>query len=155
MDSAFMNQAIELANSCIDKISGGPFGAVVVKDNKVVGVGSNQVTSHNDPTGHAEITAIRDACQQLNTFDLHGCEIYTSCEPCPMCLGAILWARIDTIYYAANRADAARIGFDDKVFYDEICKPMAERSIPMIECNRDEALTVFNAWDRKEDKVEY
>lgn len=155
MENKFMQMAIDLAHKCIGEIAGGPFGAVIVKNNHVVGKGSNQVTSHNDPTGHAEITAIRNACHNLETFSLDGCEIYTSCEPCPMCLGAILWARIDKVYYAANRSDAAKIGFDDHLFYEEICKPLHERSLPMIEMDREAAIEAFNAWDHKEDKVEY
>lgn len=154
-NQTFMSKAIELANQCIDQANGGPFGAVIVRNGQIVGQGSNCVTSHNDPTAHAEISAIRDACKNLKTFSLDGCDIYTSCEPCPMCLGAIYWARINTIFYAANRNDAAKIGFDDQFFYDELVKPIDERSIPMHVIDRESALAVFNAWENKLDKIHY
>lgn len=155
MNELFMNQAIELASKCMNHATGGPFGAVIVRNDQVVGVGSNGVTTHNDPTAHAEISAIRDACTKLNTFSLDGCEIYTSCEPCPMCLGAIYWSRISRIFYGANRIDAAKIGFDDQFFYDELAKPTEQRQIAMIELARESAVQVFNDWERKQDKVHY
>ena len=139
----------------MDNNEGGPFGAVVVKDGKIIGRGNNRVTSSNDPTAHAEVTAIRNACTHLETFDLNGCEIYTSCEPCPMCLAAIYWARIDTIYYANTKKDAAEIDFDDAFFYEELDKPIEDRSIPMKQMLREEAITVFRDWSDKEDKTPY
>lgn len=151
----YMEKAIELAAECIHKATGGPFGAVIVRNDQIVGIGSNQVTSHNDPTAHAEVTAIRHACAQLQTFSLDGCAIYTSCEPCPMCLGAIYWSRIEKIFYAANRYDAAKIGFDDQFFYDELAKAPHERQVPMIELGRDSAVRVFDAWEAKQDKIHY
>lgn len=155
MDNRYMQKAITLAKSCMGRVDGGPFGAVIVKNNEIVGTGSNGVTTFNDPTAHAEISAIRNACSNLQTHDLSGCEIYTSCEPCPMCLGAIYWARINKIFYGANRQDAAKIGFDDQFFYDEISKPIEQRVIPMTECDRAEAIAVFDAWEQKDDKVMY
>lgn len=155
MNDRYMQKAISLSASCMDRVDGGPFGAVIVKSGKIVGSGSNGVTTIHDPTAHAEISAIRDACNNLQSHDLSGCEIYTSCEPCPMCLGAIYWARIEKIYYGANRQDAAKIGFDDQFFYDEMSKPIDQRSIPMTECSRPEAVKVFDAWEQKNDKVMY
>ena len=137
------------------KGAGGPFGAVVVKDGKIIGRGWNQVTSGNDPTAHAEVVAIREACKSLSTFSLQGAEIYTSCEPCPMCLAAIYWARLSKIYYSNNRTDAADINFDDDFLYREISLAIEHRSIPMQQLLRDEALTVFNEWAAKDDKVKY
>jgi tRNA(Arg) A34 adenosine deaminase TadA len=128
---------------------------VIVKDGVVVGEGNNRVTSSNDPTAHAEIVAIREACKRLNTFQLEGCEIYTSCEPCPMCLGAIYWARPDQIFYANTRADAAAIGFDDSMIYDEIANNPDTRRIPMIQLSYDAAREVFEEWKNKTDKTEY
>lgn len=151
----FMHRAIELSNIAIQSGKGGPFGCVVVKDGKIVGEGYNQVTSTNDPTAHAEVVAIRNACNNLNTFQLDGCEVYTSCEPCPMCLGAIYWARPSKIYYANTREDAARIGFDDSFIYDEIPLDMNSRKIPMIALGRNDAKVVFDEWKNKEDKIEY
>ena len=155
MKKEFMRAAIAESKRGMDNNEGGPFGAVIVKDGKIIGRGNNRVTSDNDPTAHAEVTAIRDACSQLEHFDLNGCEIYTSCEPCPMCLAAIYWSRIDTIYYANTKKDAADINFDDAFFYDELDKPIDERSIPMRQMMRDEAISVFQAWANKEDKIPY
>ena len=153
--SAFMRRAIELSRSHMEAGEGGPFGAVVVKDGVVVAEGWNRVTTCHDPTAHAEVTAIREACAALGTFELRGCEIYTSCEPCPMCLAAIYWARLDRIYYANGQADAAAIQFDDAWLYREVALPLAERSLPLTQLLRDEALEVFRAWDAKADKVRY
>ncbi|HMU97580.1 MAG TPA: nucleoside deaminase [Chitinophagales bacterium] len=154
-DIKFMQRAIELSEMGMQTGSGGPFGCVVVKNGKIVGEGFNQVTSTNDPTAHAEVVAIRNACKNLNTFQLEGCEIYTSCEPCPMCLGAIYWARPEKIYYANSREDAKAIGFDDSFIYDEIPLAMHQRKIPMINLNNQEAKLVFNKWQNKVDKTEY
>ena len=151
----FILQAIELSRQALKTSKGGPFGAIVVKDNKVVGIGFNQVTSSNDPTAHAEVVAIRDACKNLNSFQLSGCELYTSCEPCPMCLGAIYWARPDKVYFANTRHDAASIGFDDSFIYDEIGKNLGDRKIPMIQLDNTEALAVFKEWSNKSDKIDY
>lgn len=150
-----MQRAIELSRKNVESGFGGPFGAVIVKDGKIIGEGFNEVTSSNDPTAHAEVVAIRKACKNLSTFDLQGSEIYTSCEPCPMCLSAIYWARIDKIYYANTKKDAANIEFDDDFIYQEIPKLHHERSIPMFQMLRDEALKVFHIWDKKEDKIQY
>ena len=151
----FMLRAIEIADERMNAGFGGPFGAVVVKDGKIIAEGYNKVTSANDPTAHAEISAIRAACEALETFDLSGCEIYTSCEPCPMCLGAIYWARFDKIYYANTRHEAAAIGFDDAHIYDEIPKDIADRKIPSIQIVLAEAKLVFEAWQAKDDKIKY
>lgn len=150
-----MHRAIELSRIHMEAGEGGPFGAVVVRDGQILGEGWNRVTSTCDPTAHAEIVAIRDACGRLGTFTLKGCEIYTSCEPCPMCLSAIYWARLDRIWYANGRADAAAIQFDDEWLYREVALPMADRSLPAVELMRDEALAVFRAWDAKVDKTRY
>jgi guanine deaminase len=155
MDNLFMARAIELSLDNVLSGRGGPFGAVVVKDGAIVAEGTNQVTSINDPTAHAEVLAIREACRKLGAFDLEGCEIYTSCEPCPMCLGAIYWARISRIYFGNADADASRIGFDDSLIYRELAQPHAQRKIPMIQMMRDEALVAFRAWERKPNKIEY
>lgn len=149
-----MMRAIELSENSV-KRGGGPFGAVIARNGEIVAEGSNCVTLYNDPTAHAEVTAIRNATKQLGTFDLSGCEIYTSCEPCPMCLGAIYWAHLDKIYYANDRKDAARIGFDDDFIYKELEKPLEDRATPIIPLLRDEALQTFVAWEQKEDKTEY
>lgn len=154
-EKANMQIAIDLAQQSIDKWNGGPFGAVVMKDGKLIGKGINQVTSSNDPTAHAEVNAIRDACKNLQTFDLSGSEIYTTCEPCPMCLGAIYWAKIDTIYYAANREDAAKAGFIDDFIYKEFSLPPEKRNLANIQILKDEALKIFEDWKRKEDKILY
>ena len=154
-DIAFMRRAIELAQSGVDNDQGGPFGCVVVKDGRIVGEGYNQVTSTNDPTAHAEIVAIRDACRRLKSFQLTDCTVYTSCEPCPMCLGAIYWARPAAIYFAGTREDAAAAGFDDELFYDELDRPNDERQLKLQPMLRDEAQKVFDNWNQKSNKVEY
>ena len=150
----FMEQAIKLSLESID-CGGGPFGSVIVKDNKIIARGNNKVTINNDPTAHAEIIAIREAAKYLGTFYLSGCDIYTSCEPCPMCLGAIYWARIDNLYFANTKHDAKNIGFDDSFIYNEIEKPYIERKIPTIQILRDKAIKAFEKWEKKEDKIEY
>ena len=150
-----MRAAIRLSRTKMQAGFGGPFGAVVVRKGKVVGRGWNQVTSSNDPTAHAEVAAIRDACKRLKTFQLHDCELYTSCEPCPMCLSAIYWARLKKIYYANTRRDAARIAFDDDFIYREVAKPIGRRNIAMKQLLRPEALKVFKEWQTKPDKVRY
>ena len=154
MKNKFMMRAIELS---IDSVSsrGGPFGSVIVKDDKILGEGSNKVTSTNDPTAHGEIVAIRHACKNLNNFNLNGCDLYTSCEPCPMCLSAIYWAHIDKIYYANTRSDAQKIDFDDSLIYSELTKKIDQRKIPMAQLMREEALKAFELWDKKIDKVKY
>ncbi len=151
----FMLAAIRKADENIITGKGGPFGAVVVKDGEIVAAFGNCVTSTNDPTAHAEIVAIREACKVLETFDLTGCEIYASCEPCPMCLGAIMWARIDKLYFAADRLDASRAGFDDELFYSEIALPYHQRSIKPIQLLQKEANIVFNKWNNTPDKMVY
>lgn len=150
-----MNRAIDLARKSIHHNHGGPFGCVIVKDGIVVGEGFNRVTLDSDPTAHAEIVAIRDACSRLNNFQLTGCEIYTTCEPCPMCAGAIYWARPEVIYYGATRQDAAAAGFDDEFIYDELTVDPVERKIKMLSMGRKEAITLFEEWVEKEDKTEY
>ena len=154
MDKFFMVEAINIAQKSIEN-GGGPFGAVIVKDGKIIGLASNSVTKNNDPTAHAEVNAIRQTCQKLGTFMLDGCEIYTSCEPCPMCLGAIYWAHISKIYYAAGRKDAASGGFDDDFIYKEINIAPATRSIPSIRLMEKEGAQVFNIWNNKIDKIKY
>jgi len=151
----FMRRAVELSRRMMEQGLGGPFGAVIVKDGAVIAEGFNRVTTSNDPTAHAEIVAIRAACAQLASFSLRGCEIYASCEPCPMCLAAIYWARIDHIYFANDRAAAARIGFDDEFLYREIALPIAARHIPTTHLPSDEARAAFDAWMQKPDKVPY
>lgn len=151
----FMRRAIELSRVHMEAGEGGPFGAVVVKDGLIVGEGWNRVTSSQDPTAHAEVVAIRQACRKLGTFQLRGCEIYTSCEPCPMCLGAVYWARLDRLWYANGRADAAAIQFDDEWLYREVALPPEGRSLPTLQLLRDEALEVFRAWTQKPDKTPY
>ncbi len=150
----YMKEAIKLSVENVEK-GGGPFGAVIVKDGEIIARGANRVTSSNDPTAHAEVTAIREAAKALNTFNLKGCEIYTSCEPCPMCLAAIYWARIDRIYFGNTKTDAKNIGFDDSFIYEEIEKPINKRSIQTTQLLRDEALQAFRKWDKLEGKVEY
>ena len=150
-----MRAAIRLSLSKMRANCGGPFGAVVVRKGKIIGRGWNRVTSTNDPTAHAEVTAIRDACRRLKTFQLDDCELYTSCEPCPMCLSAIYWARFRKVYYANTRKDAAKIAFDDDLIYREVAKPISKRLIPMKQLLRPEALTVFKEWQSKTDKVRY
>ena len=151
----FMRRAVQISKEKMEANFGGPFGAVIVKDGKIIAEGFNKVTSSNDPTAHAEITAIREACDTLDSFELAGCEIYTSCEPCPMCLAAIYWARLDKVYFSNNRADAAKIGFDDDHIYGEIPKSHEHRSIPIVHVPLDEAKQVFKAWENKADKIKY
>jgi len=151
----FMRRALALAAEGMNGNTGGPFGAVIVKDGRIVAEGCNRVTSTNDPTAHAEVVAIREACRALGTFDLSGAEIYASCEPCPMCLAAIYWARLAHIYYANTRLDAARIGFDDEHIYREFALPIEGRAIPMERLLSDEAAHAFAAWMKKPDKVRY
>jgi tRNA(Arg) A34 adenosine deaminase TadA len=155
MKNAFMREAIRLAIQSVRRGRGGPFGAVVVRQGRIVGKGWNEVTSANDPTAHAEIMAIRKACLRLKTFRLEDCEIYTSCEPCPMCLSAIYWARLKRVYYATTRKDAAAIEFDDSFLYDQVALPIARRALPMKQLLRREALTAFADWKKKPDKVAY
>jgi tRNA(Arg) A34 adenosine deaminase TadA len=155
MNAKFMRAAIRLSIDMMRCGKGGPFGAVVVKGGKIVGRGCNEVTSSNDPTAHAEIVAIRDACRRLKTFDLEGCELYTSCEPCPMCLSAIYWARIPKIFYGNTRKDAAKIAFDDDFIYREVSLPIRKRKLVMKPLLRNEALKAFAEWDKKTDKISY
>ncbi len=150
-----MRVAIRLAQNGIDSDSGGPFGAVVARNGEIIAEGWNQVTSSNDPTAHAEIVAIRNACRVLGTFQLDGCVLYTTCEPCPMCLGAIYWARPEKLYFACTREDAARAGFDDKFIYEEIDRNFDQRRIETVNFMREDALPVFELWEAKEDKIEY
>ncbi|MCK5028324.1 MAG: nucleoside deaminase [Bacteroidales bacterium] len=150
----FMREAIGLSIANIEN-NGGPFGAVIVKDGKVIAKGVNRVTSNNDPTAHAEVNAIRNAAEVLGTHDLSGCEIYSSCEPCPMCLGAIYWARLDKLYYANTKQDAKDIDFDDSFIYEELDLPIEKRKIPTIQILKDEAIQAFNKWQSKVDKIEY
>ncbi len=150
-----MREAIRLAVDNVHSGKGGPFGAVIVKDGKIIARGSNLVTSTNDPTAHAEVVAIRNACKELGSFQLDDCEIYTSCEPCPMCLGAIYWARPAKIYFGCTKKDAADIHFDDSFIYEEIPLPVDKRSIPTVQFLREEAVEAFKAWTNKEDKIAY
>ena len=154
MKNEFMKRAIDLSIESVNK-GGGPFGCVIVKGEKIVSEGSNKVTSTNDPTAHGEIVAIRDACKKLNNFSLSGSELYSTCEPCPMCLSAIYWARVDKIYYANTREDARKIDFDDSLIYSELQKNIEKRKIPMIQMMRSEALKAFKLWHKKTDKVKY
>jgi guanine deaminase len=155
MHETFLQQAIQLASDNVDSGEGGPYGALIVKDNRVIAASVNQVTSAIDPTAHAEIMAIRAACKRLNDFQLIGCVLYTSCEPCPMCLGAIYWARLDTVYYAGNRFDAATANFDDSFIYDEINLLPQHRRIPMHHINLLNAREPFDIWNKKVDKIPY
>ncbi|MDC0498943.1 nucleoside deaminase [Alphaproteobacteria bacterium] len=150
----FMQKAIELSIKNIHN-NGGPFGCVIVKNNTIISEGVNGVTQNNDPTAHAEIVAIRNACKKLNTFDLSGCELYTSCEPCPMCLSAIYWSHIDLVYYGNSRENAAEIQFDDKFIYDEMKKDINERKIPLKQILKDEAIKAFDLWTQTENKTKY
>lgn len=150
-----MQEAIRLSIEKMKAGIGGPFGAVVVKNGEIIARGFNNVTSSNDPTAHAEVDAIRKACKELGTFQLDDCELYTSCEPCPMCLGAIYWARPKVVYYGNTKKDAANINFDDQFIYDELEKPLGERSIPMIQFMPEEAIVAFQEWENKNDKTEY
>lgn len=154
-DIEFINKAIDLSKNGMDKNAGGPFGALVVKDGKIIAEGYNKVTSSNDPTAHAEVVAIREACEKLNSFQLDGCTIYTSCEPCPMCLGAIYWARPAAVYYACTKEDAAEIGFDDQFIYEEIETDIGNRKIKFINLNREEGNEVFKNWQTKEGRTDY
>ncbi|MBU1374034.1 MAG: nucleoside deaminase [Bacteroidetes bacterium] len=153
--SGFMREAIALSKINVENATGGPFGAVIVKDGKVIAKSANLVTTTNDPTAHAEIAAIRLACKELNTFTLEGCVIYTSCEPCPMCLGAIYWAHLDKMYYANTKKDAADIGFDDAFIYDEIDLHPAKRKLMSEQILNDEALTIFEMWTKSREKILY
>lgn len=155
MKKKFMREAIRLSIIMMRRGVGGPFGAVVVKGNRIVGRGCNQVTSHNDPTAHAEIVAIRDACRRLKTFQLDDCDLYTSCEPCPMCLSAMYWARLRSVYYGNTRKDAAKIAFDDDFIYREVALPIRKRKLVMKQLMRKEALAAFVEWENKKDKVRY
>jgi guanine deaminase len=155
MANPFMARAIDLAIENVRSRRGGPFGAVVVKDGKIIAEAANGVTTANDPTAHAEVLAIRAACAKLGLFELRGCELYTSCEPCPMCLGAIYWARPDRVYFGGSAADASRVGFDDSLIYREIAQPHSARKIPMIQLMRDEALETFRAWEHQPNKIPY
>jgi guanine deaminase len=155
MDNPFMARAIELSVENVTSGRGGPFGAVIVKDGQIVAETANQVVALNDPTAHAEVLAIRQACKQLGVFELRDCEIYTSCEPCPMCLGAIYWAHLARIYFAGAAGDASKVGFDDSLIYREIAQPYPMRQIPMIQMMREQALAAFRAWDEKPNKIAY
>lgn len=154
-DRLFINRAIELSEKGMNSNAGGPFGAVIVKNDEIIAEAFNQVTSSNDPTAHAEVVAIRKACEKLGSFQLNDCIIYTSCEPCPMCLGAIYWARPKTVFYACTKVDAAEIGFDDHFIYDEIDKNIEDRNIKFINLARAEGLDVFKKWETKEGKTDY
>lgn len=153
-DRKFMQMAIDLSVENVNN-GGGPFGAVIVKDGEIVATGANRVTANNDPTAHAEVTAIRNACSKIKNFSLKGCVIYTSCEPCPMCLSAIYWAGIDKIYYGNTKVDADEIDFGDKFIYEELEKPYVLRKIPCVNFMREEALSAFRLWDSKTDKIKY
>jgi guanine deaminase len=155
MNKSFMARAIQLSVENVRQGAGGPFGAVIVKEGSIVAEGMNCVTATNDPTAHAEIVAIRAACSKLGGFSLRNCEIYTSCEPCPMCLGAIYWAHLSRVYFGNVAADASKIGFDDSFIYREFVQPLGARKIPMIPMMRDEALAAFRAWQEKPDKILY
>ena len=154
MKNKFMQRAIELSIESINS-GGGPFGSVIVKDEKIISEGMNRVTVDNDPTSHGEIVAIRNACKKLNTFNLSNCSLYSSCEPCPMCMSAIYWSRIGNVYYANTRDDAKKINFDDSLIYSEIPKKNEDKKIPIKQMMRNEALKAFDLWDKKTDKIEY
>jgi len=154
MKNKFMTRAIELSIESVNT-GGGPFGSVIVKDDKIIAEGFNKVTSTNDPTAHGEIVAIRKACKSLNNFNLSGCELYSTCEPCPMCLSAIYWAHIEKVYYANTRDDAQKIDFDDSLIYSELLKNVKKRKILMVQMMRNEALKAFELWNKKTDKVKY
>jgi len=153
-EEIFMREAIRLSRESV-KNGGGPFGAVIVKNGEIIAAASNKVTQDNDPTAHAEVSAIRQAAKKLKTFNLSGCEIYTSCEPCPMCFGAVYWARLDKLYFANTKQDAKAIGFDDSFIYEEIELPFDKRKIPNIQLLQNEAIEAFKDWEQKEDKTEY
>ncbi len=154
-NNKYMLSAIKKAEENFMSGNGGPFGAVVVRDGEIIAVAGNCVTSTNDPTAHAEVVAIREACKKLGTFDLSGCEIYASCEPCPMCLSAVMWARIGKLFYAADRVDASRAGFDDELFYTELALPADQRKLKPIQLLQKEAVKVFDKWNDKMDKIPY
>jgi guanine deaminase len=155
MQNPYMARAIELAIENVRSGRGGPFGALIVKDGRIVGEGANSVTSSNDPTAHAEVVAIRAACAALSSFQLDGCDLYTTCEPCPMCLGAIYWARPARVYFARTAADAAAAGFDDAFIYEQLALPLGERKIPFLEMMREESLACFREWAEKTDRIKY
>ena len=155
MNAAFMQEAIDMAVENVQRGRGGPFAALVVRDGSVVGRGTNRVTTSHDPTAHAEIVAIREACRSLGTFQLTGCDLYTTCEPCPMCLGAIYWARPARVFYAGTRHDAAAVGFDDAFIYEELARPPDERRIPLLPLLRDEARRAFDAWRAYDRRIAY
>jgi len=155
MNNPFMARAIQISIDNVVSGNGGPFGAVIVRNGNIVAEGVNRVTSTNDPTAHAEVVAIRAACAKLGTFMLKDCEIYTSCEPCPMCLGAIYWAHLARIYFGNVAADASQIGFDDSFIYRQFAQPFADRSIPMVQLMHEQALAAFRAWQEKPDKISY
>jgi guanine deaminase len=155
MNNPFMVRAIQLSVENVHSSNGGPFGAVIVRDGKIIAENVNRVTSTNDPTAHAEVLAIRQACTKLGVFELLDCELYTSCEPCPMCLGAIYWAHISHIYFANTAEDAAEIGFDDSFIYSELKLPHTQRRIPTRQMMREEALAAFRAWQEKPDQIAY
>ena len=155
MDNPFMARAIQLSLDNVISGQGGPFGAVIVKSGAIIAEGVNRVTSTNDATAHAEVVAIREACAKMGAFELHECEIYTSCEPCPMCLGAIYWARLARIYFGNIAADASKIGFDDSFIYQEFSQPLPQRSIPMVQIMHEQALAAFRAWQEKPNKIPY
>ena len=152
---SFMEKAIEVALENVISNQGGPFGAIVVKDGKIIGTGRNEVTASNDPTAHAEVQAIRAACQYLNDFQLIDCEIYTSCEPCPMCIGAIYWARPKAVYYACTKEDAAKIGFDDQFIYEQLSLPIDQRTITMKQISPNQYELPFKTWEKSKDKTHY
>jgi len=154
-DNYFMKRAIDMAQKGMDSGAGGPFGCVIVKNDVIIAEGNNKVTSTHDPTAHAEIVAIREACKKLGSFQLEDCTIYTSCEPCPMCLGAIYWARPKKVFFACSKKDAAAINFDDQFIYEELDKKMEDRDITFIQISRKEALPVFENWNKKIDRIEY
>jgi len=151
----FMQRAIELSLDNVRSGAGGPFAALVVRDGAILATGTNQVTTSQDPTAHAEVVAIRGACQAIHNFQLSGCELYTTCEPCPMCMGAIYWARLARVYYANTRDDAAKIGFDDSFIYDQLVMPIEKRKIPMIGMMREQAIEAFHEWEKSQTKVKY
>lgn len=155
MRNPFMARAIELSIENVRSGRGGPFGAVVVKDGKVIAEGTNTVTTMNDPTAHAEMVALREACKKIGSFELKGCDLYTTCEPCPMCFGAIYWARPARVYFGSTAADATEAGFDDSFIYEEIARPRTARKIPMTPLMREEALAAFRVWKEKSDKTPY
>ncbi|PKM10246.1 MAG: tRNA-specific adenosine deaminase [Gammaproteobacteria bacterium HGW-Gammaproteobacteria-10] len=155
MHEQFLQLAVGLANNSVNTGEGGPYGAVITKDGEIIAACTNKVTRRLDPTAHAEVMAIREACRKLNDFQLQACTLYTSCEPCPMCLGAIYWARLERVYFACSRQDAAAAGFDDSFIYDEIPLAPAERSIPMLRLNLDDACKPFELWHDKADKIPY